>query len=146
MQIGSKEIYNDLLKLGLRPKKSKRLTLPKIPSKYFSDFTRGYFDGDGCVVFGIYPRKMRKKKVRLLRTIFTSGNKGFLKKLLDTLRRYANLKGGSIVKKTRGGFDLSFSINDSKELYRFMYKNMSGSLLLRRKYDKFQEALKLLGT
>ncbi|MCX5712302.1 MAG: LAGLIDADG family homing endonuclease, partial [Candidatus Omnitrophica bacterium] len=54
LQIGSKEIYNTLLKLGLKPAKANRLSLPEIPRKYFRHFVRGYFDGAGCVSHGYY--------------------------------------------------------------------------------------------
>ena len=42
LQIGSKEIYKDLLELGLKNRKSKRLNLPQIPEKYFPNFIRGF--------------------------------------------------------------------------------------------------------
>src|SRR3989344_8046642 len=48
IQIGSKEIYFDLLKLGLVPNKSLVLKVPVIPKKFIKHFVRGYFDGDGC--------------------------------------------------------------------------------------------------
>src|SRR3989344_5923597 len=51
LQIGSKAMFNDLLKLGITPNKSKTIDLPEIPKNYFSDFLRGYFDGDGCISF-----------------------------------------------------------------------------------------------
>ena len=48
LQIGSGEMFNDLLALGMLPRKSKIISLPEIPDKYFFDFLRGCFDGDGC--------------------------------------------------------------------------------------------------
>jgi len=144
LQIGSKTIFNDLLKLGLTPNKSKTIRLPNVPNEYFHHFLRGYFDGDGRVSFGIYPRKTRKSKIRLLNTRFISGNKKFLENLLITLKKYSDLKGGFIVKKNRG-FELSFSINDSKKLYKFMYEGVTNNIFLERKYNKFQDALKYLG-
>src|SRR3989344_9450685 len=47
LQIGSKKWFGDLTRLGLMQNKSKKLPLPKAPQKYFGDFVRGYFDGDG---------------------------------------------------------------------------------------------------
>src|SRR3989344_4542443 len=49
LQLGSKEIFNDLIKLGMVPRKSNILKFPKIPDVYLADFVRGYFDGDGHV-------------------------------------------------------------------------------------------------
>lgn len=136
-------MFQDLLRLSLTPRKSHRIKLPNVPQEYLSDFIRGYFDGDGCVSFGIYQRKTRKSKAKLLSARFISGNKIFLKNLLETLRKYGNLKGGFIVKKN-SGFELSFSINDSKKLYRFMYEGVPNSQFLERKYNKFQKALECL--
>jgi intein-encoded DNA endonuclease-like protein len=51
LQIGSKEMFNDLFTLGFTVRKSNTLRFPKIPFKYINDFVRGYFDGDGCVSF-----------------------------------------------------------------------------------------------
>ena len=143
-QIGSKEIYDDLLKLGLIPNKSKRLSLPSIPKKYFSHFIRGYFDGDGSVDFGFYQRKDRKNQSFVLLTRFTSGSKAFLQNLLESLREYVGIKGGSIYKK-QGGYDLSFSIRDSVRLYGFIYKDAKKNQFLERKHDEFQEAIKYYG-
>src|SRR3989338_9076928 len=47
LQIGSIEMCDDLRKLGFFERKTKNLTVPHAPQKYFSDFVRGYFDGDG---------------------------------------------------------------------------------------------------
>ena len=41
LRIGSYKIYNDLLKLGLYPKKSLVIDFPKVPKKYLNHFTRG---------------------------------------------------------------------------------------------------------
>lgn len=49
LQIGSIEMCDDLRKLSLRERKTKSLIVPNVPDKYFADFVRGYFDGDGGV-------------------------------------------------------------------------------------------------
>jgi hypothetical protein len=145
LQIGSKEIFNDLLRLGLTPRKSLTLDLPEVPEQHFSHFVRGYFDGDGCVSFGAYSRKTRKSKANLFSTRFTSGSKSFLKNLLKTIKEYVNIKGGFVTTK-KGAFELAFSVNDSRILYNFMYGSVSSEMFLARKYNKFQRALKILGT
>ena len=144
LQAGSKIIFNDLLKLGFCPRKAKVLRFPGVPKLHFRHFVRGYFDGDGCVSSGIYNRKGRKDKARVLATRFSSASKQFLMDLLLALREHARLEGGFIVKKVRG-FELVFSINDSKKLYRFMYENVLSERFLERKYNKFQKAFKIVG-
>ena len=89
LQIGSKMIFNDLLKLGLTPNKSKTIKLPKMPDKYFSHFLRGYFDGDGCVNICTYKRKNRKNLSIIINSGFTSGSK---KILIDIRNKLLKLK------------------------------------------------------
>lgn len=49
----SDKMFNDLLNIGLMPNKTKILNIKnlKIPKQYKIDFIRGYFDGDGSIVF-----------------------------------------------------------------------------------------------
>src|SRR3989344_1091934 len=62
IQIGSKEIWNDLLRLGMVSAKSLVLKFPEVPRTYLKDFVRGYFDGDGCVYFRKNWAKDRNKE------------------------------------------------------------------------------------
>ncbi len=138
-QIGSKDMCNDLISLGLTEKKSKTMLFPEVPREYFSDFLRGYFDGDGGVWVGIKSRK-QNKRTYIISTFFTSGSKDFLillrKKLFEN-----GLLGGSLVEKERG-FDLKYSVKDSLILYRIMY-NSKCSLFLSRKKDVFEKYIKM---
>jgi len=145
IQIGSKKMYQDLIDIGLMPNKSKVLKLPKIPKTYFRHFTRGYFDGDGCVFFNKYQRKTRKSPVYVIMTMLTAGNRRFLKDIFGTLQKYAYLKGGTLYQKKRG-FELRFSTRDTLRLYEFMYKNVPNSQFLERKYNIFQKILTYKGT
>lgn len=50
LDITNKTIYEDALKLGLCPNKTKaNLHIPNIPKKYIPYFILGLFEGDGCV-------------------------------------------------------------------------------------------------
>lgn len=87
LQIGSKEIFNDLMKLGMTPNKSLTIKLPTVPDKYFSHFTRGYFDGDGNVTISSYRRTDRKnKKSIIILSGFISGSKRLLEELHNKLK------------------------------------------------------------
>lgn len=141
IQIGSKEIFSDLLKLGMVPAKSLILKLPNIPNSYTRDFVRGYFDGDGNVSVGKYWRKDRLKWQWELSSRFTSGSRKFLKELWKTLKPHCS--GGYIYKKTRG-FELVFSRHDSLALSNLMYHNTQTDLFLERKYRKFQKGFRKL--
>jgi hypothetical protein len=47
VSIGSKEMFQDLVTLGIRPRKSNTLQWPDIPERFVIPFLLGYFDGDG---------------------------------------------------------------------------------------------------
>ena len=48
IQFKNRLFYDFLLSVGLTPRKSLTMGKLKIPDKYFFDFLRGCFDGDGC--------------------------------------------------------------------------------------------------
>lgn len=143
IQIGSKDLFADLERLGFVPNKSKNLKMPEISNALFNHFVRGYFEGDGCVWYGTYNKKGRITKPRLLQTHFICGDKTFLKKLSVKLENIAGTGRGSLVDKNNG-FDLSYSKRDSLKLYDFLYKDKK-KLFSDKKYIKFKKALEFCG-
>lgn len=139
LQIGSKEICEDLIQLGITEKKSKTMSFPKIPKKYLNNFIRGYFDGDGGIWFGLKNKK-QSSTTFIISTYFTSGSKKFLIHLRKILKN-KGLVGGSLVNKKRG-FELKYSIKDSLLLYKIMY-NSKCALFLNRKKDIFEKYIKM---
>lgn len=121
LQIGSKEMCQDLRKLGFHERKTYNLTLPKVPAKYFSDFTRGYFDGDGNVWSG-YVHKERAIPLLVIRSVFTSCSIYFLQTLKDKLEN-VGIKKGVVSKGTGNYYRLTYSIHGSLKLYDFMYNH-----------------------
>ena len=143
LQIGSWKWFKDLSCLGFMQNKSKRLPLPNIPKKYFGDFVRGYFDGDGCVYFNHLKFGDRKKHRLILLTLFTSGSRQFLDSLWEKLKTHG-VHGGSLKNKTRG-FELVFSHSDSIALHHIMYHTGgTPELYLPRKREKLEKAIREL--
>jgi len=143
LQIGSKEMYKDLVKKGFMPKKAFRFKLPPVPKKYMRHFIRGYFDGDGSITRGYFKRKDRNnKKTPYILTSFASANLSFLSKLSETLVRNINIGKGYLNKRSG---HLSYSQLDSIKLFRYMYKGVSKEQYLERKCNKFQKAFRLMG-
>ncbi len=143
LQIGSKQMFADLERLGFTQNKSNSLKYPVIPKKYFGDFVRGYFDGDGCVYFRQHIVKDRKNPKWVFSSRFTSGTRSFLQTLLNQLR-LRGIHGGFIVNKVRG-FELVLSHHDSVALYGIMYNNGSlQGIYLDRKKSIFDKALQTL--
>ena len=139
LQIGSKELFNDVVALGLTPNKSKRMRLPGIPAEYIPDFIRGYFDGDGNVWTGILNKK-RTKPTSAITTSFTCASREFL---YDLHRKFKMLgiKGGFIHSiKSKNCSRLSFSILDSLKIYKIMYNTPHELFLVRKKlvFEKFK--------
>ena len=143
LQIGSKEWFSDLSQLGFTQNKSSSLLFPKVPKRYFGDFVRGYFDGDGCVYFNRLKYSDRKNLRLVLLTLFTSGCRSFLESLWHNLQAHG-IRGGSLKNKTRG-FELVFSHKDSIALHRLMYHtDKSPILYLPRKRKKLESAIREL--
>ena len=117
-------IYNDIINLGGKENKSLDMDFPNIPKEYLSDFIRGYFDGDGCI--------MRLKGGRI-NSVFTSGSKKFLDNLHQILKEEAGVEGGSYDPFC---VSLKFGKKDSIKIGNYMYKN-NPELFLLRKQQKF---------
>lgn len=117
-------IYNDIVALGGKERKSNDIEFPIIPNEFLPDFIRGYFDGDGCI--------MRLKNNRL-NSAFTSGSKNFLFGLLKILREEAGVLGGSYDISSQS---IKFGKKDTIKIGEYMYKN-NPELFLLRKRQKF---------
>lgn len=145
LQIGSKEWFEDLSCIGFTQNKSKSLQFPKIPKKYFGDFVRGYFDGDGCVYFKKHFVHERQKERWVFTTRFTCGSRPYLEYLHGALLKVGLKKGFIVVKSNGSGFELIFSHHDSVALCRLMYHTgEASSLCLPRKREKLERAVKIL--
>ena len=140
IQVSSKEMFEDLCRLGLTPNKSKRMKLPNVPLRYFSDFIRGYFDGDGNIWSGHYNKK-RVTPTKALSAGFTSASLEFLADLQRSLRR-RGIKGGyTFISQSRTYGQLRFSTLDALKLAEIMY-NVPHRLFLQRKrtvFEKFKQ-------
>ena len=140
IQIGSKEMYSDLIKLGLKEKKTYRMDFPKMKKKYFNDFLRGYFDGDGNVWVGEI-HKERKTSHQTIRISFTSCSFEFLKSLQDNIFKIIK-NSGSLIKGKGNYYRLTYSSQGSFNLYEIMYNKSQSPLFLKRKKMIFAKYFK----
>ncbi len=134
LRIGSHEIYDDLVSLGITPNKSKTINLPNIPSDYAKDFFRGYLDGDGCI--SIYEKKKR------LSVTFTSGSELFLKQLAAMISMSAGIKTHNVFSNHRA-FQIKYSTKEAGPLLKYIYSDAASSVYLKRKYLKFLDFIQL---
>ena len=140
IQIRDKNIYSDLLKLGLTPRKSKTIRMPDVPSEFIGSFMRGCIDGDGSVSVWQDPRWGRAWQIR---TVFCSGSLDFLKDMQKRLCDEIGVTRGSIQYSARE-YRLCYSIADSVKLYNEIYQNIEySSLYFKYKKDKFERFKKI---
>lgn len=127
VQFGSVKFYKFLESIGLKNKKSKTLEKVDIPDKYFPDFIRGYFDGDGS--FGIFKHPESKHPQVKLR--FTSASIQFLKWIKQKLEKTLNTEG--FICKVKGARQLTYCKKDSIKLLNYMYYSPKLIWLSRKK-------------
>lgn len=139
LQIGSKRVFKRMLELGFTTQKSLVMKMPSVPEKYFGDFTRGYFDGDGNVSFGYYKKPWRKSGFHVLLTRFTCGSKRFLLSLRECL--HVEIGTGGSLSYYGSAWRLSYNANDSRRLFTFMHRgDLKNLIYLKRKYSIYLKA------
>lgn len=134
VQFSNTKLYQYLLEIGLCPNKSKTLGKLKIPNKYFLDFLRGHFDGDGT--FYSYWDK-RWKSSFMFYTKFLSASKNHILWLRSRLKELINVNGA--LDKNRVVYQLKYAKRESEKILTGIYysKNLP---CLERKYHKVRQA------
>lgn len=82
MVVGNKKLVDNIIKLGGKYRKTKIIKINdiKFNKKYFYDFLRGYFDGDGSVI------KQKKNNKIYFGGICFTGSENIIKSLYKILR------------------------------------------------------------
>ena len=138
IQIYNAEICSDLINLGIMPRKTSNLNPVKVPDKYFSDFVRGFFDGDGTVY--IY----KVNGVSQIKIGFVSVSSHFFAEFSQRLCKHLGIQTKSIHQtidkrgKRMVRYDIHFYIDDCEKLANLMYGN-NPSLYLPRKRKVFEK-------
>ena len=133
---GREKIVQDLIRLGMTPRKSLNLRFPEVPQGYLKDFIRGVFDGDGCVCFNA-----RSLKCPLI-TTFTGGSKSFIYGLEEKLQGIGLPKRTIYEHKSQHiSYMFRYGHKDSQRLFKLLYDGVKNSLYLDRKYNKFMEGI-----
>ena len=134
IMFSSKKMGEDLVKLGVVPNKTLILkSLPSIPDNLMKHFIRGFFDGDGSITKTY--SKTYNKYIFGINITSTQKICEWLQYLFDF---------GSIVKEKRTEKTYYFSFGGNNQLeyfYHYLYDN--ATIWMDRKYNKFQEFLKI---
>lgn len=123
--ITDKTISNDLISLGIKPKKSLSMNniILNVPKKYRKSFIIGYFDGDGSITI---PKDCINRKIISIR-----GTEEFLKGIVKelNLEKYKISKYDSIHTLAFGN---KSSVNKFFNCYNYC------DFYLKRKFNKFK--------
>ena len=135
IQFSNVKLYKWLLKIGLMPNKSKIVKKIKIPDKYFFDFLRGWYDGDGSS-FAYWDK--RWKSSFMFYITFNSGSLSHLKWIRLKIKNYLKIKGH--ISKGKRVWILRYAKKESKILIKAIYYKEKLSCL-KRKYKKLKNIL-----
>ena len=138
VQIGDVLFYRFLLSIGLMPKKTKIIEAIKIPNKYFFDFLRGHFDGDGTFYSYWDPRW---RASYMFYTVFVSASKNHIKWLREKIFKFVKIKGHITKSINDSTYQLKYAKKESLKLFPRLYydKNV---VCLTRKRLKIEKAFK----
>ena len=142
VQLKNVFFYNFLLSIGLTPAKSKTLGPLKIPKKYFFDFLRGAFDGDGCT-YSYWDKRWRSSFMYYV--CFASASSDFLDWLRSNIEVRLNIRGHVTSAQGYSTSQLKYAKSDGLKILKRMYANPSKSVFLSRKYLKIQQMLSIVG-
>lgn len=133
--------YRFLMDIGLMPNKSKVLSKLEIPPKYFFDFLRGVFDGDGSSYSYWDPRW---KSSFMYYVSVASASEAFIIWLRHTIWTRLGVSGHVTRAKNKSTYQLKYAKKSSTEILRKMYpkKNI---LCLSRKRLKIERMLSIVG-
>lgn len=120
----SKEISQDLKKLGCMQKKSLIIKFPteeQVPNSLIHHFMRGYFDGNGCISGNNF---------------MLNSTKDFLDEYIKRLRNNTDIsKAGYFNIDGQGHRWSHASKRDLQKIFNYLYKD--ATIYLHRKYNKF---------
>ena len=125
--INNEKIYDDLIGLGLTPKKSLTLKFPEIPPIFVRHFIRGCWDGDGSFYY--------EKAKGTFGASYLSGSLEFIEGMLAELYK-AGLSKQTIHKsKTAAVYYFRLRGQQCIQLYEYLYDSVPESQYLTRKHD-----------
>lgn len=134
IQFSDVKFYRWLLTIGLMPNKTKIIGKIAVPDKYFFDFLRGHFDGDGCTYSYWDPRWKSSFMIYLQ---FVSASKEHIEWLKNKIFEFTSLKGS--INKGSGCFKLTYAKTAAKIIFVKLYHG--NCVYLSRKRKKIEESL-----
>lgn len=139
VQFGDVLFFEFLVSIGITPAKSKTIGKIDIPDKYFFDYLRGCFDGDGC--FYSY-WDSRWKSSHMFYIEFITASETHVKWLQKEIKNKIKVKGYIKSSKNQVCLHLRYAKKESMEIIKNMYYNPR-VVCLTRKLLKIKKALSI---
>ncbi len=127
-----------LMSLGLTPNKSKTIGVLNIPDKYFFDFLRGVWDGDGCI-YSYFDT--RWKSSFMFYISIASASPKFLVWLSDSVEKFVGVKGK--ITPMGNAFQLRYAKTATQKLWPYMFPKNKIVTHLPRKFAKAQKIFRI---
>lgn len=140
IQFGDVLFYRFLVSIGLTPNKSKTIGEISLPDKFFFDFLRGLFDGDGST-YSYWDKRWRSSF--MFYVCFSSASPKFIEWLQESLAARLHIKGHITNANGRSTFQLKYAKSEGIMLLRRMYYKPR-VLHLARKRLKIQKMLRIV--
>jgi hypothetical protein len=140
VQLGDVNFYKFLLGIGLMPKKTKIISEVKIPNKYFFDFLRGHFDGDGTFYSYWDPRW---RSSYMFYTALVSASKNHIQWFQKSIFKLLKIKGHITKSVNDSAYQLKYAKAESLKLLSKLYYD-SNVICLYRKRLKIRKALSII--
>lgn len=141
IQFGDVIFYRFLQSIGLTPHKSRTLGAMKIPNKYFYDFLRGHYDGDGTFYSYWDPRW---RSSFMFYTEFISASQDHILWLREEINKRLGITGHITKSGKQACYQLKYAKAESFKLFPKLYCR-GNKLCLTRKYLKIKQALAIIG-
>lgn len=141
VQFGDVLFYRYLQSIGLSSAKSKTIGALKIPDKYFFDFLRGVFDGDGST-YSYWDKRWKSSFMFYLG--FASASKIFTDWLRLKIKEVTG-SSGHVTKDGAGStYQLKYAKGESLQILKKMYYSKH-CICLSRKHLKIKRMLAIVG-
>ncbi|KAA0888766.1 hypothetical protein [Oryzomonas rubra] len=145
IDIRDKTLFDSLVSHGCIPNKTNVDTaVTGIPDRLFRHFVRGYFDGDGCIVFHSRKNRTSKSGLPTIEQAWSCvGNGSIMSYLRDGICQCTGLVLSGI-KQHHGCWHLRASgIHKVESLFHFLYDD--GGPFLQRKKIKWEKGRRIMG-
>lgn len=129
-QIGDVLFHKFLQKIGMFPNKTKTLAEIRVPEKYFADFLRGHFDGDGSS-YSYFDK--RWKNSFMFYVSFVSASKKHIYWIQKMNKKLYGVSGYMKKVKDKEFYELRYAKKEGLVIANKMYYNPSTPCLLRKR-------------